>query len=64
MEKVGYHYHELTNAIDDGGRVHHGTAALDTAGLRYSSPKPWIVALSLSLALWAALACVLWRLFS
>jgi hypothetical protein len=63
MQKFSYHYHELANAIDEGGHIRHGTEVLDTAGLRYSSPRPWIVALSLSLALWAALACVLWRLF-
>jgi uncharacterized membrane protein YbhN (UPF0104 family) len=63
VEKGSYHYHKLAHAVDDAGRVHHGMETLNEAKLRYSSPRPWIVALGLSVALWAALACVLWTLF-
>jgi hypothetical protein len=31
--------------------------------IRYSSPKPWILAIVLSLGLWAMLGWTLWRLF-
>jgi len=32
-------------------------------GLRYASPWPWVLAMALSLALWAMLAWYLWRLY-
>jgi hypothetical protein len=31
--------------------------------IRFSSPKPWILAIVLSLGLWAMLGCFLWWLF-
>jgi hypothetical protein len=32
-------------------------------GLRYSSPAPWILAIVVSLLLWAIIAWGVWRLF-
>jgi hypothetical protein len=63
MEEIGHQYRKLTHAIDEASSVQHGIESLHQADLRYSSPKPWILALGLSLALWAAIAGVLWALF-
>lgn len=30
------------------------------SGLRYSSPRPWILAVTISLLMWASLASLLW----
>jgi hypothetical protein len=44
-------------------RRHQGEIVDLGNGIRYSSPRPWILAIVLSLALWATLGWSAWRLF-
>jgi hypothetical protein len=63
MAESNYQFRRLARAIDEVGQVQQDIERPNYAGLRYSSPKPWILALGLSLGLWIALACVLWAFF-
>ncbi len=47
------------------GEPNHQVTAADfhnIAGLRYSSPRPWILALAISLSMWALIAWLIWRI--
>jgi hypothetical protein len=62
MAETHYEYRD-TSRLDESGLSGHAIEALNHPGLKYSSPKPWILALSVSLAMWAALGWVIWMLF-
>jgi hypothetical protein len=45
---------QVDPAIRDAGFIRRAD------GLRYSSPWPWMLALAISLAMWASLAWLIW----
>jgi len=61
MAETHYEYRD-TSRLDDGDLSRHAIETFNHPGLKYSSPKPWILALSVSLAMWAALGWVIWTL--
>jgi len=48
---VGY---GLANSVASTVNFNH------VSGLRYSSPRPWILAITISLLMWASLASLVW----
>jgi hypothetical protein len=63
MAKIKYQYFDANPGIDKVGQSNRAIRSMDyrnTAGLRYSSPWPWIFALGISLAMWASLGWVVW----
>ena len=41
-------------------QVDHAIQDANADGLRYSSPWPWMLALAISLTMWASLAWLIW----
>lgn len=62
MAETHYEYRDPSR-LDESGRSLHAIETLNHPGLKYSSPKPWFLALGVSLAMWAALGRVIWILF-
>jgi hypothetical protein len=59
-EEIQYQSRNVVHVIDENDRARHAIAAPNHPGLKYSSPRPWLLALSLSLAMWASLGWILW----
>jgi hypothetical protein len=52
-----------TQAVAFDGSASLGAHARTSPALRYSSPRPWLLALSISSVMWAGIAWTVWRIF-
>lgn len=67
MSEFRNSYFDTHAGIGRIGKVDHATQNTrfrTTQGLRFSSPWPWLLALSISLAMWASLAWLAWWIFA
>jgi hypothetical protein len=63
MAKIKYQYFDANSGIGQTDLANHAIGSLDygnSHGLRYSSPWPWIFAISISLAMWASIGWIIW----
>jgi hypothetical protein len=63
MAKIEYQYFDANSGIGQTDLANDAFGSLDygnSHGLRYSSPWPWIFAISISLAMWASLGWIIW----
>jgi len=62
LSNVNHQYFAPTPNIGDIDQVHHAhrkAEVRDVRGLRYSPPWPWMLAIAISLALWAFLGLLI-----
>ena len=62
-DKYGFSDSELSRSLTDNAYRNRDIGAGIAAGLRFSSPWPWVRAIMISLLLWAGIAALIWRLF-
>jgi hypothetical protein len=63
MPKFRPRYFDTRSTISNSGQARDAIGNADsenTGGLRYSSPRPWILAFAISLAMWAFMAWLIW----
>ena len=66
MAETHYEYRDEyrdISRLNESDLSRHAIEKSNHPGLKYSSPKPWILALSLSLAMWATLGWIIWMVF-
>ena len=62
MAETHYEYRDISH-LNESDLSRDAIETLNHPGLEYSSPKPWILALSLSLAMWATLGWIIRMVF-
>jgi hypothetical protein len=62
LSEFKYQYFVPTSNVGDIDQVHHGyreAEVRDFHGLRYSPPWPWMLAIAISLTMWAFLGLLI-----
>jgi hypothetical protein len=62
-EELHYQSRNVLHVTDEASQPRRAVATSNHPGLKYSSPRPWLLALSLSLAIWALLGWIIWVAF-
>ena len=62
-EKYDFSDQDLSRGLSDNAYRLQKIGSATAAGVRYSSPWPWVRAIVISLLLWSGIAALIWRLF-